>query len=240
MVTGGKRLTQALAQPPLTTGPYQDLPRVLALATEIGSTPHLYQDIAVLAYRVKKPDPTPRAVAATSNGEPADAVALTDDDLRTGVALPGSTPAGAGVVEIDYGSARAFRSATTAGFAPVTARHFRLVFARDKAADTSSFVVAPGVDLAIAVGLGGATSRPARLEKFRLSPDDRVNAFGQKAGFANADDYYALDASTSMGKTSRRGWPPLASLPTSATPPVAATPTFNSSIANCQTATSTS
>ena len=79
-------------------------------------------------------------------------------------------------------------------FAPVTARRFRLVFARGKGPDRSSFAPAPGVDLTAAMGMGGARPQPPELAEFRLLPQARVNAFEQKAGFSLADDYYALDA----------------------------------------------
>jgi hypothetical protein len=83
---------------------------------------------------------------------------------------------------------------STASFAPVTARRFRLVFARGKAPDRSSFAPAPGVDLTAAMGMGGVRPQPPELAEFRLLPQARVNAFEQKAGFSLADDYHALDA----------------------------------------------
>jgi len=83
---------------------------------------------------------------------------------------------------------------STASFAPVTAKRFRLVFARGKSPDRSSFAPAPGVDLTAAMGMGGVRAQPPELAHFRLLPQARVNAFEQKAGFALADDYYALDA----------------------------------------------
>ena len=82
---------------------------------------------------------------------------------------------------------------STASFAPVTASRFRLVFARGKGPDRSSFAPAPGVDLTAAMGMGGVRPQPPELVEFRLLPDARVNAFEQKAGFSLADDYYALD-----------------------------------------------
>jgi hypothetical protein len=83
----------------------------------------------------------------------------------------------------------------TASFAATTARRFRLVFVHGPRPAPPSVVPAPGVDLA-AIG-GGLAGRPVgpRLMEFRLSPDARINAFEQKAGFALADDYNALDES---------------------------------------------
>lgn len=82
---------------------------------------------------------------------------------------------------------------STASFAPVTARRFRLVFARGKAPNVSSFAPAPGVDSSAIMGMGGVRPKAPKLAEFRLLAEPRVNAFEQKAGFALADDYYALD-----------------------------------------------
>lgn len=81
---------------------------------------------------------------------------------------------------------------TTVSFAPVTARQFRLIFARGKPGDLSGFTPAPGVDMRIAAGLGGGGAKPV-VGDFQLSTQPRVNAFERKAAFAIADDYYALD-----------------------------------------------
>lgn len=86
---------------------------------------------------------------------------------------------------------------TTASFAPVTAQHFRLVFRSAARADRSSFVPAPGVDLRAALGVGGSGGRPAapKITTLALSAKPRIHAAELKAGFALADDYYALDGS---------------------------------------------
>ncbi|MET0363399.1 MAG: glycosyl hydrolase, partial [Sphingobium sp.] len=81
---------------------------------------------------------------------------------------------------------------TTVSFAPVTARHFRLLFTRGKPSDLSGFTAAPGVDMRVAAGLGGGGTKPI-VADFQLSSDARVNAFERKAAFAIADDYYRLD-----------------------------------------------
>jgi hypothetical protein len=84
---------------------------------------------------------------------------------------------------------------TTASFAPVTARRFRVVFARGPRPDTSSYAVTPGADLSAMGSIGGASTAEPRLVDLRLSGETRVNAFEQKAGFVLANDYYALDGS---------------------------------------------
>jgi hypothetical protein len=80
---------------------------------------------------------------------------------------------------------------STASFPTVTARNFRLVLARGTAPDLSGFVPAPGIDMAGLGGIGGARTQP-RLTRFMLGSGPRINAFEFKAGFAVADDYYAL------------------------------------------------
>jgi hypothetical protein len=83
---------------------------------------------------------------------------------------------------------------STASFAPVTARHFRLVLTRGRGLDRSSFAIAPGIDLGATAGFAHGVTASPRLAEFRLLGETQVNAFEQKAGFALADDYYALDA----------------------------------------------
>jgi hypothetical protein len=84
---------------------------------------------------------------------------------------------------------------TTVSFTPVTARHFRLVFATGKVPDHSGFMPGPGVDISGAAALKMGPAAPARLADFRLFSGPLVNQFEQKAGFAIASDYYGLDGS---------------------------------------------
>lgn len=57
----------------------------------------------------------------------------------------------------------------------------------------ASFVMAPGADPRAAMGVGEITAPPPLLAELRLSGEARVNAFELKAGFAQAENYYALD-----------------------------------------------
>jgi len=92
---------------------------------------------------------------------------------------------------------------TTASFAPVTARHFRITLLRQAGPDPVAMMtsaVPPGVDMASlaqsfgsAASLSIATPGTYTLTECALLPEARVNAFERKAGFAIADDYYALD-----------------------------------------------
>lgn len=85
---------------------------------------------------------------------------------------------------------------STLSFAPVVARRFRLVFSPGRPMDTSFFQMAPGVDLQAlfaSFARPGAAMPVPTLTQFQLFSDARVNAVECKAGFALADDYFALD-----------------------------------------------
>jgi hypothetical protein len=86
---------------------------------------------------------------------------------------------------------------TTIAFAPVTARQFRVIFNAAKGGGFSFVPQAPGVDLMAmgsAMGMSSAMMSPKPLEvaEFRLSAEDRIDRAETKAGFAVAQDYYAL------------------------------------------------
>jgi len=80
----------------------------------------------------------------------------------------------------------------SAGFAPVTAAHFRVVIAAKPAAPNPAFMPVQGVDTGPFGALGQA--KGLRLAHLSLSSEPKVNQFETKAGFATVDDYYALDA----------------------------------------------
>ncbi|WP_075791701.1 glycosyl hydrolase [Massilia putida] len=80
----------------------------------------------------------------------------------------------------------------SAGFAPVTAAHFRVVVSARPAAPNPQFMPVPGADTGAFGSIGQA--KELRLATLLLSAEPKVNQFETKAGFATADDYYALDA----------------------------------------------
>jgi hypothetical protein len=86
----------------------------------------------------------------------------------------------------------------SAGFAPVTAAHFRVVVASRPAPPNPAFMPVPGADPGPFAGIGQA--KGLRLGQLALSAEPRVNQFEAKAGFATADDYYALDAGVDPGE----------------------------------------
>lgn len=89
----------------------------------------------------------------------------------------------------------------TLAFAPVTARHFRIVFGKGGSSATESFSPpVPGVDFAALsriLGSGGAPPPPRgiRITDLRLSEEDRIDRGETKAGFDMALDYFALPSS---------------------------------------------
>lgn len=80
----------------------------------------------------------------------------------------------------------------TAGFAPVTAAHFRVVIRATPPVVNPGFVPVAGAD----TGPFAAMARPKslKLRQLALSAEPRVNGFEAKAGFATVADYHALDA----------------------------------------------
>jgi hypothetical protein len=79
----------------------------------------------------------------------------------------------------------------TAGFAPVTAAHFRVVVTAKPPAINPGFMPVPGADTGPFAAM--AKPKPVRLGQLVLSGQPRVNQFEAKAGFALVDDYTALD-----------------------------------------------
>jgi hypothetical protein len=88
------------------------------------------------------------------------------------------------------------RAPTTASFAPVTAREFRIVLGPNTG--PLRIGLGDGAPGAIVFNLFGPGSSPPPLEipEFRLHAEPRIDRFEAKAGFAIARDYYALDSST--------------------------------------------
>jgi hypothetical protein len=87
----------------------------------------------------------------------------------------------------------------TAGFAPVTAAHFRVVIASTPPAVNPGFMPVAGAD----TGPFAAMAKPKnlRLSQLMLSAEAKVNQFEAKAGFATVGDYYALDAGVDPNET---------------------------------------
>ncbi|WP_231567941.1 glycosyl hydrolase [Sphingobium herbicidovorans] len=82
---------------------------------------------------------------------------------------------------------------STASFAPVTGRFFRLLFTPSTGSGRlAGFAPAPGFDISGGIEMGGAPQR-AGVFDLQLTGEAKVNAFERKAGFGVVDDYFALD-----------------------------------------------
>lgn len=86
----------------------------------------------------------------------------------------------------------------TAGFAPVTAAHFRVVISAKPAAVNPAFLPVAGADAGPFASI--AQAKPLRLAQLRLSAEPKINQFEAKAGYASVDDYLALDAGVDAGE----------------------------------------
>ena len=110
-VTGGQPFTGRLAAPPSVTGPFQDLPFDPGIAGAMGKPfvpPTYYEDVAVLAVPVPAAGATPAATYSDGKGQPLDAKALVDGDLKTTLELPTE---GAAIV-VAYKAPQTIRSAS--------------------------------------------------------------------------------------------------------------------------------
>ncbi|MBB5685351.1 glycosyl hydrolase [Sphingobium boeckii] len=83
---------------------------------------------------------------------------------------------------------------TTISFAPVTAQHFRVLFAPAGPGPLASFFDSSvGIDTAaMAKGMGAAGSSALKIGDLRLSPEVRIDRYEAKAGNHIEQDYYAL------------------------------------------------
>jgi hypothetical protein len=81
---------------------------------------------------------------------------------------------------------------TTVSFAPVTARRFRLVLYPKAAGNLSFGIGVQGIAM-LPFNLP-APPKTIKVSQFQLFADPMVNRAEVKAGFAMADDYYALDS----------------------------------------------
>lgn len=87
------------------------------------------------------------------------------------------------------------KAATTISFAPVTARHFRLVLGPPPKPPYAMSAPAPGLSMGGDLFEGLArrmAAKPIRIGDFRLFAEPKVDRFETKAGFSVEPDYYAL------------------------------------------------
>jgi hypothetical protein len=220
IVNGGRHLTVALEPPPKISGPFQDVsnppsPDVDLLHVDNGKElPEYYAEVAVIAYRISAGLPAtspPRVTITTSNG-PLDAKLFSGGRLRQGVSLPAKE--GAAWVHFAYDRPYTIRSAVLATPmsapswaqpAPLTGRleaqdesgNYRLV--GDLTVTTCpqvtiSFkpVTARDFRILLAQPADQKTDTPMVISELSLRSSESVHEFERKAGFAVANDYYAL------------------------------------------------
>ncbi len=113
-IDGGKRFTGVLADPPSTTGPFQDL----GMQPEIGAgapktdLPMLYRDTHVIAYRVTGEEAGPARYSTPSG--PVDGAILADGKQATTLELAPGTSSDPAWLRADFAKPRKLRSATLA------------------------------------------------------------------------------------------------------------------------------
>lgn len=123
-VEGGQPFTGALAKPPSTTGPFQNVPFKDFIASLSGEPqakgPELYEDTAVVAYKVPASEATIASLhpTVTSNGGPVEGALLWDGDYVKTISLP--IPAGEerAWIQLQFDTPQAIRgvSLAVAGF----------------------------------------------------------------------------------------------------------------------------
>jgi hypothetical protein len=124
-VQGGQPFTGVLAKPPVTTGPFQNIPRDAGVLGLMGlkppPAPEYYADAAVVAFRAPESDLTMAELQpkVTSSGGQFDLGALTDGDLVTAAALPVAPPDEKAWIQFEFArpqTVHALTLATRSGF----------------------------------------------------------------------------------------------------------------------------
>jgi hypothetical protein len=221
-LTGGKRFTGALLQPPVVSGPYQQI------SLNNDSTPQLYADAVVLAFPIPADERVDRNSRAqvTSSAGPVDAALLTDGDVGRSVPLA-LDARGNAWVQFRYSAPKTVRAVTLGmlerhGFGappqplatlqvsddgvvfhPVadlepTRASVRTVSFPETSGTYFRLQFSPGAAVIRAIGPGvqpvafGSASREIPVTEFKLHARTQVNHYVEKAGFAPAVDYYAI------------------------------------------------
>jgi len=113
-IAGGIHFRGPLAPPPVTTGPFQDIP---FKDDEPGGTavaspkPSFYTDVAVLAYPIAV-GAAPPVMATDALGTPLNAAALSDASLVSAVDVAKGTAAAPGLAILRFAAPRTIRAAT--------------------------------------------------------------------------------------------------------------------------------
>jgi hypothetical protein len=210
---GGRPFSGVLPKPPVTTGPYQNIP------SGRDKEPQFYADSAVVVFRLPDRD-TPLAglkPKVTSSGAAFDLAALSDGDLAKSVLLPAAKPGEEAWIQLEFSSPqtvcgltlRAERSGRNARFADPE------LDALDEAGQTVVAAKIPSNALTVAFapvtarvfrlvvktaepagpqGAGSANDEPAgtRVAELVLHSVSPVNRFQDKASFDSTPGLYDL------------------------------------------------
>jgi hypothetical protein len=220
-IEGGRPFAGKLAHPPEVDGIFQNFAVSGRRAPDgtIVTPPQFYADSAMIAYKIPDGDEAQAVLnpRVTSSGGTANVAALSDGDVNTvALVLPASTKDHEAWVQFDYGHSQMIQAVTLAGlgetnsvfdhgnnavppqieasddgvnfknvadipfsslvqrtvsFNAVTARFFRIVFPAQPA---------------------GVLDHDHRITELVLESGARMNQWEQRAGYANARDFYAI------------------------------------------------
>jgi len=220
-IEGGRPFIGKLAHPPEVDGTFQNfqVPGRRAPDGTIVTPPEFYADSEVIAYKIPDGDKTQAELnpQVTASGGTANVAALSDGDVNTvALDLSAGVAPGATWVEFDYGHPQTIQAVTvaslndgisvfdhdsnavpasveasddgvnfkkiaeisfsslvqrTVSFDAVTARYFRVVYPAQTA---------------------GVADHDHKITELVLASGARVNDWEQRAGYANAPDFYAI------------------------------------------------
>jgi hypothetical protein len=220
-IEGGRPFTGQLAHPPEVDGTFQNFAVQGRRAPDgtIVTPPQFYADAEVIAYKVPSGDKTQEELNphVTASGGAVNVAALSDSDVNSvALDLPASAADKESWVQFDYGHPQTIQAVTlaslndaisvfdhdsnavpplieasddgvnfrrvadipfsslvqrTVSFDAVTARYFRVVYP---------------------VQLAGAADHDHKITELVLDSDARMNEWEQRAGYANARDFYTI------------------------------------------------
>jgi hypothetical protein len=220
-IEGGRTFAGKLAHPPEVDGIFQNFAVAGRRAPDgtIVTPPQFYADSEVIAYKIPDGDEAQAELnpQVTSSGGTANVAALSDGDVNTvALDLPMGAPVSAAWVQFDYGRPQTIQAVTiaslndavgvfdhesnavppfieagddganfkkvadipfsslvqrTVAFAAVTARYFRIVYLAEP---------------------DGPPAHDHKITELVLESGARTNEWEQRAGYANARDFYAI------------------------------------------------
>ena len=115
VVEGGQKFSGKLAQPPSTTGPFQNLPFARGFsANATGGPPQLYVDTAVVAFRLPAAEVTVASLQPkiTASGGEFSLAALTDGDLSKATPLPMAPVGEKAWIQYEFAKPQSIRAMT--------------------------------------------------------------------------------------------------------------------------------